>query len=292
MRRVAEAEVTVPNGSWWGGACHREARVRSIEEGEDLEAELNPALLPIEQTTAVLARCVTQLAGRDCAGADAFRDLSMGDREALLLHVRRMTFGERIDCLLSCPACAERMDFQLDSKGLIVSAAEPPQHQYDEEFLLEGIRFRVKFRVPTGGDVETSVRSAGCVPDAAVRALVIRCVEWVHRQTEQGEGDVAVPAAEWPASLVAQLSTRMAELDPQAEIKLQLECPMCGHEFAAFFDTSDFFFRELREREQRLYEEVHQLALSYHWSEADILRMTPRKRKLYLDLLAGGGIHE
>ena len=33
-------------------------------------------------------------------------------------------------------------------------------------------------------------------------------------------------------------------------------------------------------------EEVHVLALHYHWSEADILRLSERKRRGYLALLA------
>lgn len=35
-----------------------------------------------------------------------------------------------------------------------------------------------------------------------------------------------------------------------------------------------------------LYEELHLLALHYHWPEADILRLTSSKRRRYLRLLA------
>ncbi len=36
----------------------------------------------------------------------------------------------------------------------------------------------------------------------------------------------------------------------------------------------------------RLYEEVHIIAMRYHWSEADILRLPKRKRSIYLDIIA------
>lgn len=36
---------------------------------------------------------------------------------------------------------------------------------------------------------------------------------------------------------------------------------------------------------ERLYEEVHHLALHYHWSEAEILRLPRSKRLRYLGLL-------
>lgn len=35
----------------------------------------------------------------------------------------------------------------------------------------------------------------------------------------------------------------------------------------------------------RLYQEVHHLALHYHWSEAEILRLPRGKRQRYLGLL-------
>jgi len=35
-----------------------------------------------------------------------------------------------------------------------------------------------------------------------------------------------------------------------------------------------------------LYEELHLLALHYHWAEVDILRLTNSKRRRYLRLLA------
>lgn len=34
-----------------------------------------------------------------------------------------------------------------------------------------------------------------------------------------------------------------------------------------------------------LYEELHLIALHYHWSESDILRMTTSKRRRYLRLI-------
>lgn len=287
-----EMELTLPNGYWQGGACHREAFVRGIQEGdENLGEVLGAATLPIERTTTLLAHCVTQLGGRERPGAEAMRELAMGDREALLLHVRRMIFGERIECVVQCPACPERMDFPLQVSELLVSETGNPKQRYEEIFFLDGVRFRVKLRHVTGGDVETVVRNTP-VPEAVVRGLLVHCVDWIYQEEEHGGEAVAVPAEQWPADLVAQISARLAELDPQAEIRLQLTCPVCEHSFATSFDTADYLLRELSERERRLHEEVHQLALAYHWSETDILRMTPRKRKLYLDILAGESINE
>jgi hypothetical protein len=285
MTGLAETEVALPNGYWKDGACFREARVRGIPEGdEELAAQLSAATLAIERTSALLAACVSRLGDWDCSGSDAVHELSLGDREALLLHIQRMTFGERLECVLRCPACAEPMEFQLQVADLLLPASDRRQRHYEEIFTVDGTPLRVRFRMPAAADLERAIRGAPDIPEAA-RAVLLGCVEWVHREKDPGEGHLA--AQFWPADLSTQIAARIAELDPQAELWLQLTCPRCGHTFPTSLDTADYILRELAERERRMYEEVHQLALAYHWSEADILRMTPRKRKVYLEMLAG-----
>ena len=77
----------------------------------------------------------------------------------------------------------------------------------------------------------------------------------------------------------------MAALDPQAEIRLDLTCPECGHSFTSLLDASAYVFEENAQRSRELYHEVHQLAFRYHWSEESILAMTPPKRHRYLELI-------
>ena len=83
----------------------------------------------------------------------------------------------------------------------------------------------------------------------------------------------------------------MAELDPQAEILLDLVCPACDAAFRTLLDIGDYFYRELQGRAGYLYQDVHLLALHYHWSEREILALSRRKRRLYLDLI-GASVQE
>ena len=46
-----------------------------------------------------------------------------------------------------------------------------------------------------------------------------------------------------------------------------------------------FFFAEQSTELDRLIEEIHVLALHYHWSESEILRLPRSKRRRYLALL-------
>ena len=67
----------------------------------------------------------------------------------------------------------------------------------------------------------------------------------------------------------------MAELDPLADVRLNLHCPDCAQEWEAGFDIVSFIWAELNAWARRLLGEVHELALTYGWSEAEILADFP-----------------
>jgi hypothetical protein len=280
-----ETQVILWNGYWQDGACQREVRVCAVAEDDDgLVDDLSAAALPLERNTRLLERCVLGLRHEQDVS-----QLSLGDRETLLLHARRLTFGGQIDCVLPCPECRERMDFRLQIERLLLHRdAGAPARYFEEIVEAGGKRFRVRFRVPCGADLEDGLRPPQRKPTEAVEVVLARCVEWVRLEGELSNGSAlaAIPIEELPAGLPSKISERMAELDPQAETTLQLACPACQHSFTTCFDIGDYFFRELRAREHCRYQEVHQLALAYHWSETEILSMSPRKRRMYLDLLA------
>jgi hypothetical protein len=287
MTHAAEATVTLPNGYWQRGIFCREARVRAVGECDEALGEaLSTLPLPIQRATLLLSRCVVQLGQAEKVEQDEVCDLSMGDREALLLHIRRLTFGERMPCVLRCAACDAPMDLDLDVSSLLVSTENAAPRHYQEMFSCGDPRLRVSFHVPTGTDVEAAIQSGNGKDDKAGLELLARCIELVER--EDGiEEFTAIQDHEWPSQLVEQLSRRLAKADPQAEIQLQLTCPACECEFSSFFDVTGYMVRELEARERQLYQDVHQLASAYHWSESEILHMSSRKRKLYLEMLAG-----
>jgi hypothetical protein len=249
-----------------GGSWAREAELRPLRGADEaFLLELGDRLSAAQRVTALLGRCVVRLGPLRSPGADIVRRLRVGDREALLLHVRRLTFGDTMPCVLACPECGERLDLDLDVGELLV---EPSAEEREWlERTVSGQRFR--FRLPTGADQEAAAALALDDPDAAARQVVEACVE--------GQVDAALAAA---------FSRLVAELDPQAEIVLDLRCPACDAEFRSTFDAADYLFRELTARSRDLFAVVHLLALHYHWSEREILSLTADRRRLYLELLA------
>jgi hypothetical protein len=274
--------VTLPGGHWMDGVCQREAELRPVcGDDEAFLLDAGESLRPVQKTTALLARCLTRLGPAREMTLDIVRSLTAGDREALLLHLRRLTLGDRLQGVLACPdpSCGRKMDLELKVGELLLAPYAERREHYEVAIAGERSAYQVRFRLPTGADLEATSAVAATDPRRAANQVLHRSVEAVRRDDGQ-------PVDGLPPAVVAALPARMSELDPQAELNLTLSCPECGLAFSALFDTASYFFQELASGVERLYRDVHLLAFHYHWSEAEIMRMTPRKRQRYLGLLS------
>jgi hypothetical protein len=283
---MSAAANVLPVGFWLDGVHHREAELHPLSGADEaFLLETAGTLAPARRTTALLARCLTHLGPWSPVPAEAVAALPLGDREALLLHLRRLTLGERLECVLRCSAaaCGESMELDLAVSDLLVPPAAPAQPWYEEVFSDGPTPWRVRFRLPTGEDQELAADLVRSGAGDAAALLLGRCVASAVPEGPQG---IEKSEPSLPAALADAVAERMSELDPQAEIVLRLACPVCGHETATVFDAAAWLYQEIAGRAAELYREVHLLAFHYHWREADILAMTGRKRRQYLDFLA------
>jgi hypothetical protein len=170
------------------------------------------------------------------------------------------------------------MEIDLKVSDLLLPPYTNSKAVYETTINDNKVAYQVRFRLPTGGDQEETVSVVRTDLDAAVDLLVNRCVERVT--IENGR-----IAEVHPRSIVDHLSRVMFELDPQAEMKLDLACPYCNQSCSAFLDASTFFSQEVTAASKHLFKEVHVLAYYYHWSENEILGMTTTRRHRYLALL-------
>jgi hypothetical protein len=219
--------------------------------------------------TRLLESCLVAVGGAPVT-ADLVRQLLVGDRDYLLLALRRMTLGDHFQGVLECPACDAKMDISFSAADVRVEPRPQQAASYTVDVQsADGSRRTIRFRLPTGGDQEAIL---GLDTPAAVEALIQRCVV--------DDGGAALAAAESQAVIEA-----MDRLAPQLDIELDLTCPECDHVFVAPFDATTFFLHEMAINGAQLLRETHALALSYHWSEADILSLGRDRRRAYLGLL-------
>lgn len=269
---VVSAQVELPRGIEWGASRARRVAVTAIKPA-DARALLEEAagLLPAERTLAVLARAVSL--GDDELPMPALASLSVGELDRLLVEVQRLAGTERVECLVTC-ACDEVLEFEVPL-GAFAAHFDAEAVVRDAEGVSGG-GTRVVMRAAEGGDLAEVASIALHDPDGAVRALVERCL--------------LVPSAdELSDELVAVGADLLAGADAAAEIVLSGPCPNCGVEVQAAFDPTAHVWRAIEDAAARLEHDVHLLAATYHWAEADIVVMPEARRARYVARLTDAG---
>ena len=204
---------------------------------------------------------------------DALAHFSIGQRDAGLLTWRCSVFGHQLGVIEQCPRCGEQLEVDLDAADLLLPVSERPAAEFD----LQTEACNVRFRLPNSLDL---MAVADCPDAARAEALLVdRCVVEARRGADQ------IAGSDLPTSVVDALSERMAELDPQSDLRLSLRCAACRHDWTVVFDILPFLWRELDALALRVLHEVHRLASAYGWAEADILSMSAPRRRHYLAML-------
>lgn len=242
--------------------------MRTLSHAELLDVwEAGLAQTTVERALALVAAAEPEVPLEELAR------LSVGRRDLRLFLLRRQLFGEALPLTASCPACGEQAEATVDVNELLL------EESAGEEARVDAAGYAVRFRLPNSIDLAAVARerSAG---DAAMRLLAACIVEAQH----DGE---SVDSPSLPDDVIARVAERMAELDPQADIDLALTCPSCAHAWLAPLDIVSFFWNEIHAWAQRTMQDVHVIASAYGWSEREILRMSVRRRRAYLELIGG-----
>lgn len=204
------------------------------------------------------------------ASVDDLAELPIGRRDARLLRLRERLFGPELTAVAQCPACGEQIEsaFRVDDLRLGGEVAVEATHSTE----IDG--YRATFRLPTTHDLLALTDAS-----TAHGTLLTRCLTEVRNPN--GE---AVMVESLPDEVIAAIAARMAAADPQADIELRLACPTCDHRWPAVFDIASFLWKELHAWALRTLRDVHSLARSYGWREADVLALSPTRRQVYLEL--------
>lgn len=200
--------------------------------------------------------------------------LSAGRRDELLLELRELTFGPRVECVADCPACGSPLEFAFHVPEIKVRETNtaPP-----EAVEIDG--FEIRLRLPDTYDLAAA--STAATVDGARAVLLDRCVTALR-------GGIAVAPSELPDRAIEAISAEMARCDPQADVRLSVACASCGHRWDAAFDIASFLWKEIQRAARKVLREVHTLAWAYGWSEAEILKLSAWRRQAYLSMAAAG----
>ena len=242
--------------------------MRGLAAGELLSAwESGRGLGRLEQPVAALCAWMPE------RSPDEVARLPIGDREALLLQLHAATFGPYLQGIAHCPACGQAVEFTL---AVDVLPAVPDHDSSPAMRRLEKDGYVLEYRPPDTGDL-VAVSSSHYASSA--RAQLVRRCSRVLVCPEGRSRD------ELPDAVLGALDAEIAKLQPAGDIEVGLSCPDCATAWNAALDVGSFVWEEIVIEARRLVFEVDRLARGYGWHEADILAMTPTRRRTYLEMV-------
>ena len=175
------------------------------------------------------------------------------ERDAALLRLRIDLLGPLVDAVVHCPACGSAFDVPVD-----LTVLEPPAVAA-EAVTVTADGYSVVVRPPAPEDLHGLDHLD---PAAFADALFRRCVETA---TWFGE-----PVA------VAVLPDAIRRAAAQA---------LCGAGWRAPVDIARMVLGDIDAWVTRQLADVHRIASVYHWTERDILALSPARRQFYLEAI-------
>ena len=207
------------------------------------------SLSPIDRALRLLALFVD-------SSAEAIADWPIGRRDRALLTARAILLGPEIRATAACTECGAEVEAVFEARAITVD--DPPA---PEAALADGTRIRPA----TSRDLAIAAAS----PEPRL-ALARACT--------LGSGIA------WTDARVAEAGAALQALDPQADIRLELECGDCAARWTAPLFVEPFLWRELAAWARARFDEVDRLARAYGWRESEILALSPQRRRTYLEL--------
>jgi hypothetical protein len=244
-------------------------------EQRDLALDFEHAPVPV-LVARVLADCATGADGTPLA-EDAMLDLPVGFQLEALVAVAEMSDATPLAWGYRCAAaaCGGESEFELTLEDLSALA----DHHRDVETVDVAVGgLRLTLRRPTGRDqVEWLERDGAATPESVLRSILVAPSfdELVRR-------GVALETLESGVDEV------MDEFDPLPGLSMQVVCPHCGARATARPTLAPAALQRLVAAQERLLDDVHTIALHYHWTEAEILGMPAWRRQGYLARIDAG----
>lgn len=213
-------------------------------------------------------------------GQEALWDLTVSRRIEALLEIVFLGGTQTLTLSFPCshPDCGEPLELQLSREEVL---AMQPDEAENTTFGIEVDGTAYSFRRPTGSDQMRWLNAGFSDEQAAVTAMIQTL------SVKPADQSKRLQDPEWRAALDEKMKT----MDPLVHFNLTVRCPECDLENVTTIDLEGFLLRKLSKVQQYLLYEVHRLASYYHWSEGQILAVSPRRRAYYLSLIGSKEKH-
>jgi hypothetical protein len=197
----------------------------------------------------------------------------IGQRDARLLDIRVKLFGEVFHNTANCPHCEQKVEWEMQAKDLNFQGIE--EEKTITNFDIEYQGQALSFRLPTSADIIEIQAYVG--NEDPSDQLIRKCL---LRSTLPLTTSEAIPAG-----LKSIVNQKIEEQDPLADIRFQLNCPVCKHNWSISFDIMQYLWIELNDWAIKLFQDIYLLASTFGWPESDILDMSRQRRNIYVNMI-------
>jgi hypothetical protein len=225
----------------------------------------------------------------------AAADLTVGTCDLLLVDLRRRLFGPTVEAVTTCAGCDAELECRIDIDELWPRRAEPGDiHGAGPILDIEIAGEHFSCRLPVNRDLVELSRTVSARRPTRFAECCVLAGPWEHREpdipgverslSDRSDQDRPIGGSAAPViddETIAELATALAALDPGAATFVELRC-YCGATDVVEMDIRSFLWAELSAWAERTLTEIHELAATYGWRESDVLALTPRRRRAYL----------
>ena len=201
--------------------------------------------------------------------------LSIGERDARLLLMREKLFGKQLVSKAQCPKCAETVEWEMSTTEMLLQS--PQLDSQPKIFELEIENFHLQFRLPNSEDILKQMDNNSKKMNS--RQLLFDCIIDVKAKNKKYN------ITDLPEVALEMLMQQMEKEDPQSNLSLSLNCPVCSNQWTAVFNILSYLWAEIDNWAKHLLQEIYVLARAFGWSERDIVNMSSRRRQMYLEML-------
>lgn len=245
-----EFELLLPIGyTDEAGRVHRRAVLRKMR-GHEEALLYDSGLTGGRLVTELIRSCLVRLGDLSPVDAGVVAQLYTADRNYLLLELRRVTLGDRLQAAYRCPRCGGDVMTVEDLSQVEVRRLDEGQALADRVIELEDgyedrkgkLHTELTLTLPRGVDEEFVSPMAAQDPFKAQDALILRCIKRFG----------SLPRAELEAYGVKilreltmgdrqRLHQALNGQSPGVDFQRLMECGHCGAAFKGVLDVSNFF---------------------------------------------------
>lgn len=248
--RHVEYEVTLPVGHIdASGRAHRRASIRKMR-GHEEALFYDPLLTPGRLVTELVKGCLIRLGDVDALTSDLVSQLYSADRNYLIVELRRITLGDKLQASYTCSICGGETTVVEDLGALPVRRLENGSGPAPIVVTLEdgyedrdgAVHREVTLHLPRGSDEEFVSRVVEKDPLRARDALILRCIDAFGTLRRQALESYGIKILRDLTMGDRRLLYRaIEEQTPGVDFRRSVTCAHCNGKFNAVLEASGFF---------------------------------------------------